>query len=374
MCQLLKQKTYVLGLDEPVYGRVFRRIYSALRYGHLDRLDNIMTSQVLNAFVLRMNPGGENKIKEALTNDELIIGWSKAKGLDNLSLGWENFREIVHNSCFPNDENYLRSGRSAGNLWRFIREMKQGDLVAVPTDEGFYVAEIEGEVRFLDEHVEEDTAYRRKVKWLNNSQPIDRKIASYPLISRMRIWHTCARANDLIQDISESVKLALSGEKPTFENDLREKLITQTLEEIHSGKIDDYGFERLVANLLKSLGGQNVRITPRNLDKGIDIFSDFRIAKLSKITLGVQAKHWQPKPPVGSDVVEQLRDGLKSEDSVSIGWIVTAGTLSEEAREAAIRTEEDLGLKIELIDGHMLASLIVEVGIGSESALVNFKL
>ena len=50
---------------------------------------------------------------------------------------------------------------------------------------------------------------------------------------------------------------------PTFAIDLRNRLINETLKEIQSGRIDDYGFERLVEDLLRALGAKKVRIIRR---------------------------------------------------------------------------------------------------------------
>ena len=48
------------------------------------------------AYVLRISPGGVDRVEEALESDEIIIGWSEARGLNNRELEWEDFREIVH--------------------------------------------------------------------------------------------------------------------------------------------------------------------------------------------------------------------------------------------------------------------------------------
>lgn len=53
-------------------------------------------------------------------------------------------------------------------MWRFIREMNVGDLVVVPHGSEFYVAEVSGPAMYDESKVEEDTAYRRNVKWLND--------------------------------------------------------------------------------------------------------------------------------------------------------------------------------------------------------------
>jgi predicted Mrr-cat superfamily restriction endonuclease len=85
-----------------------------------------------NAFVLRIAPSEIDRVEEALKSGDAIIGWSGAKGLLDASLTWERFREIGHATYYSSERDYTRAGRAAGSLWRFIREMNDGDLVVVP--------------------------------------------------------------------------------------------------------------------------------------------------------------------------------------------------------------------------------------------------
>jgi len=97
-----------------------------------------------SAFVLRMAPGYVDRMSEALDTNELIVGWAQAEGLLDPNLRWEEFRDIIRRYYYAEDQNLRRAGNAAGHLWRFIREMKPGDLVVVPYGAGFYVAEVCG--------------------------------------------------------------------------------------------------------------------------------------------------------------------------------------------------------------------------------------
>ncbi|MHB8203940.1 MAG: restriction endonuclease, partial [Desulfomonilaceae bacterium] len=55
---------------------------------------------------------------------------------------------------------------------------------------------------------------------------------------------------------------------------------------------------------------------------------------LTFIKIAVQAKYWQPEPPVGKDVVEQLIQGIEA-TSADLGMVITSGTISKEANDAA---------------------------------------
>jgi restriction endonuclease Mrr len=135
------------------------------------------------------------------------------------------------------------------------------------------------------------------------------------------------------------------------------------LAELRSGRIESYGFERLIQTVLLGLGAEDVRIVlPRSEDKGADLLATFRIAGAFQQSIAVQAKHWQPEPPVTREVVEQLIRGIEAE-SANLGMVITSGTISEAAVQAAEQYFEEKGIRIELVDGEQFAKLIVEHGI-----------
>ena len=82
------------------------------------------------AFVLRISPNGIDGVPEALASNQIIIGWAEAKGLLNENLSWEKFRTIVSDTYYADQENMRKAGAASGHLWRFIREMNIGDLLA----------------------------------------------------------------------------------------------------------------------------------------------------------------------------------------------------------------------------------------------------
>lgn len=314
------------------------------------------------AFVLRISPSGIDRVNIALSDNQIIIGWAKAKGLLDKNLPWKKFRTIISQTYYANEDSLRKAGSASGHMWRFIREMNIGDLIVVPHGTNFYIAEVSGDTTHDELKIPEDTAYRRNVKWLNNKKPIPRLLAKSALISRMKIQGTCAHANDLLSEIKECISLSKSGEKPTFQSDLQSKLIEETLNEIRGGRIDSFGFENLIRDVLKNLGAEESKVVPRNQDKGADIVATFKIAGFFRQIIAVQAKHWKPKPPVGKDVVKQIIKGIAAE-SANLGMIITSGTISDEATSEAEQYFEKEGIKIELVDGEQFAKIIIEHGI-----------
>lgn len=318
----------------------------------------------VNAFVLRIAPGNVDKMQEALANDDLIIGWAEADGLLDTSLDWWKFRAILHKSYYSHKTSYRASGNAAGSMWRFIREMKPGDFVIAPHGSSFYIGKVAGEARYEASKVTEDSAYRRKVEWLNGKKPIARKLARAALISRMKVYQTCADALDLVPDIQDALSHAGNKSRPAFSTDLRARLVSETLKEIGAGRMDSFAFENLIASVLQSMGGTEVKRIPRKNDKGADVVATFSVAQTFDFKLAVQAKHFQPKPPVSPDVIDQLVTGMEAEGA-DIGWVVTSGTFSSEATAHCDDVMEQKGYRIELIDGEQLAELVVDRGLRS---------
>lgn len=316
----------------------------------------------MNAYILRIAPGGEDKVPDAIGSNQIIIGWSLAEGLMEPSLDWNQFRGIIRDAYYDGETTLHKAGAASGHMWRFIRDMKIGDFVVVPYGENFYVAEVTGDCVYVKEKVDDDSAFRRSVQWLNEKKPLGRSLARSSLISRMKVYGTTADATDLLNEIRDCLAVASSSEKPTFHSDLQSRLVREVLDEIRSGRIESFGFEALIQKVMLGLGANECRIIPRANDKGADLVATFRVAGAFQQRIAVQAKHWQPDPPVDRAVVEQLIRGIEAE-SADLGMVVTSGNISDSAVDAAKKYYEDKGVRIELVDGDQFARLIVEHGL-----------
>ena len=313
-----------------------------------------------NAFVLRI-AHVTDIISEALEKDHLIIGWAEAEGLLDLNLEWEEFRGIISEAYFSEEENLRKAGSAAGHMWRFIRDMKAGDLVVVPFYSEFYVGKVDGQPFYDKSKVGEGSAYRRPVRWLNDKRAIPRKYARSALLSRMKTRGTSAYATDLVQEIKSCLEIAERGTEPSFETDLRSNLIEATLNELQRGRMENFGFEELIKTVLEGLGATAADIVSRRYDRGIDIYATFLVAGSFRQVVGIQAKHYGPEPPVGPDVVLQLIRGIEEgPEPVTLGMVITSGVFNREAEAEAERYES---IPIELVDGKQLAGLIVDRGL-----------
>lgn len=317
-----------------------------------------------HAFVLRMSHG-RDRVPEALSSGEIVIGWAEADGLLGTD-DWHEFRQIIKDVYHQDEGDFRRAGAAAGHAWRFLKDMAPGCWVVVPHGSEFFVAQVTGNARYETSRVADDSAYCRSVRWLNVSAGVHRAIARAALQSRLKVQGTTANASDLISEIAECLDANLRPcqERPSFGSDLRARLIRETLAEIRGGRLDSFGFERLLAEVLRGTGGMSVRIVPRQHDKGADLTAEFRLAGALRLRVAVQAKHYQPDPPVGRDVIEQLIAGMDAEEA-DLGIVATSGTFAPAAVDYAQEVLQSGQRRVELVDGEQLAAIIVDCGLGA---------
>lgn len=117
------------------------------------------------------------------------------------------------------------------------------------------------------------------------------------------------------------------------------------------------GFERLCQRLLREHGFEQVTITGRSGDGGIDGFGILQINKFVSFTVLFQCKRYQ-----GSVSPSQVRDFRGAmEGRADKGIILTTGTFTVEARKEARR---DGAKPIELVNGDDLVGLFTSLELG----------
>jgi restriction system protein len=140
--------------------------------------------------------------------------------------------------------------------------------------------------------------------------------------------------------------------------DMRHKLADDLLDRIKNSSPDF--FEELVVNLLVTMGyGGNLydagKAIGRSGDGGID--GMIKEDKLGLDAIYIQAKRWEST--VGRPVVQAFVGSLEGVRARK-GVLITTSQFSPDAREYVNR----IGMKIVLIDGHELADLMIDYGVG----------
>jgi restriction system protein len=116
-------------------------------------------------------------------------------------------------------------------------------------------------------------------------------------------------------------------------------------------------FEQLIGRLLGAMGYENVTVTRRSGDGGIDVVADIEMGIL-QLRTAVQVKRM--KGNVQRPVVSQLRGDMALLD-VDQGMIITTSGFSQGAKDVArVRNVAP----ITLLDGDRLTDLLIEQGIG----------
>ncbi|WP_321279381.1 restriction endonuclease [Marinifilum fragile] len=314
-----------------------------------------------NAFIIRCAPSKISRVDEMVKENNIVIGWSHTEDkLLNPELDRDGFKNILK-SYYPGYHDNPRSlGQATGYLWRFFREMKEGDYVLVPTPKAFYIGKIVGGVKFHKECIESDTSLRRKVEWLNEGETILREYCGAGLQSRLKYQGTCVGASEFIEDIERALKLAEQKELPSFKDQLKIELKDKVgkLLQNDSSFLSVDKFEKLVEQVLQGMGAITERPSKTRYGNGIadvDVIASF-------VNLGIQIyvqvkmhKNETDKHAV-EQVVEAIRiDDPEGDNSIS-GWVVSSADFSNEAISLAQQHN------IRLVNVDDLSDMIVSVG------------
>ena len=170
----------------------------------------------------------------------------------------------------------------------------------------------------------------------------------------------------------ESVKIESKSERAVKENQLPEEIIDQTYlfykNELKTQIINHIlechpnFFESLVVELLLKMGygadDQSGEVLGKSHDGGIDgvIYED-RLG-LSKIY--IQAKRYEQRNTIGRQILQSFVGAMQD---VQKGVFITTSTFTKEAREYADNQQQK---SLKLINGDLLADLMIKYGIGLE--------
>lgn len=117
------------------------------------------------------------------------------------------------------------------------------------------------------------------------------------------------------------------------------------------------GFERLCQRILREAGFQQVKVTGRSGDGGIDGVGVLQLNPFVSFKVLFQAKRYQGS--VGSGHVRDFRGAMMGR--ADKGMIITTGTFSADAQDEAVR---DGVPPIELVDGAGLVRLLEQYELG----------
>ena len=145
------------------------------------------------------------------------------------------------------------------------------------------------------------------------------------------------------------------GRGLAFEIEQHNKKVRQALHRRLLGMEWDV-FEELIARLLAEMGFEEIEVTSRSKDGGIDVRGTLVVGDVIRTRMAIQVKKW--KRNVQAPVVQQVRGSLGTYEQ---GLIITTSDFSPGARKEAARPD---ATPVALMNGEQLVLLLVEHNIG----------
>lgn len=280
----------------------------------------------------------------------VAIGWVKMGNLAPLKADRETFKSKVA-EAYPAAKpgaipNY------AGQLFRFVHDMKEGDLVVYPSkrDRQVNIGRITGPYVY-DPSASEAYPNMRKVNWLK-SVPRTRlsQGALYEIGSAMSLFQVKNYADEIrvmleggaqpVVPVEQDESVAAVAEE--IEETTRDFIIKRLAQELKGHPFADF-----VAHLLNTMG-YRTRVSPEGPDGGIDIVAHKDELGFEPPIIKVQVKSTEGS--IGDPVVSALYGKVGNGE---YGLLVTLGTFTTQAKNFA-KSKSNL----RLIDGDELVQLV----------------
>lgn len=286
-----------------------------------------------------------------LKNKVIALGWSKMGDLSNLPAEREAFKARL--SEIHPEKKAGAIPVEAGQLYRFIYEMKIGDMIVYPSkrDKQVHLGIIMGEYVYKTKP-ESNYPHHRSVKWLKTIPRTHfSQGALYEIGSAMSFFQ--------VKNYAEEFHAAVKG-KVISPPVIHDETITLVAEEIEqttkdfilkklAQELKGHPLAHFVAHLLGTMGYQT-RVSPEGPDGGIDIIAHKDELGFEPPIIKVQVK--SSDGTVGDPVVSALYGKVEQSE---FGLLVTLGTFTKQAWNFA-RGKSNL----RLIDGNELIDLVLQ--------------
>ncbi|MEM4213109.1 MAG: restriction endonuclease [Thermoplasmatales archaeon] len=226
-----------------------------------------------------------------------------------------------------------------GQLWRFVRMIKEGDLVAVPlkSQSAVAIGQIVG--GYIYRQLPEGAMHVRPVKWLRT---IPRSEFPQDILYSLGAWMTVCRVER--NNAEARVRKLLEGEKTaiqpveTADQFVEEALEQPDIEQMARDQIVKYiearfkghGLARLVDAVLQA-EGYDTTVSPPGPDGGIDILAAAPLGQ-NRPPICVQVK--STSSPVDVKVLRELQ-GVMSNVGAKQGLLVSWGGFTSKALQEA---------------------------------------
>jgi restriction system protein len=291
-----------------------------------------------------------------LSQGVIALGWHQMGNLKALDSTREGFKE--HYAATYPEAAKAKPGTvptSAGQLFRFVHEMRVGDYVVYPSKhpKRVHLGRVTGDYQYSTTG-ESHYPQRRKVEWLRDlPRSAFSQGALYEIGSALSLFAVKNYADEFWAAIDSTHPLPVTP--ATKDETLAE--VRQDIEEttrdfilkILAQETKGHPFAHFVGNLLATMG-YRVRVSPEGPDGGVDILAHKDELGFEPPIIKVQCKSTEGS--VGDPLISQLYGKVSPSE---FGLFVTLGTFTNPAVLFA-RTKSNL----RLVDGEALVELVLE--------------
>jgi len=130
-------------------------------------------------------------------------------------------------------------------------------------------------------------------------------------------------------------------------------------------EIDPFQFEFLVGDLLKEIGYEDVEVTKRSGDKGIDINANLTMEGLTNVKTIIQVKRFKKGNNIQGKVIAQLRGSAEVDQR---GLVITTSDFTKAAIEESKAPNK---MPVALVNGERLIELLIKYGVGVKKEIVS---
>nr|WP_319484762.1 restriction endonuclease [uncultured Cohaesibacter sp.] len=295
----------------------------------------------------------------------VAIGWKEMGDLRKIAPNREAFKGAIA-KAYP-DRKAGAIPVDAGTLFKFMHEIKSGDIVIYPSkaDRMVNVGRFKGEVSYIEDDTD-DYPTRQKVEWLGHfprdefSQSALHEIGSFITVFRVRkhAEEFLNKASLSGAPLAQPLKQApTDNQDETTDDDSATLSATMQAEASADDfvikrlmtELSGHQFEEFVAHLLECMG-YTARVTPKSADGGVDIIAHMDPLGFQPPIVKVQCKRTTsqtPRPDV-DQLLGTLGDG-------EYGLFINLGSYAR----GAVELERNRA-KLRLINGEQLVELIFE--------------
>ena len=283
-----------------------------------------------------------------LNQNLIALGWEEMEDLSSLPQSRDAFKER-YMAAFPNAKKGAVAN-SAGMLYRFVWEMKEGDYIVFPSkmDRKINLGVVTGPYY----HVA-GTRYpnRRKVKWLKSLPRTSfSQGALYEVGSALSFFQVKNYESEYLKALDHD----FTGEVLSPESD---ETVVRTAQEIvestkdfilkeHSKNLKGYDLEEFVEDLLKAMG-YRTQCSPHGGDRGIDITA-YKDELPPRIVVQVKSQDGD----IRETTIQSLKGAMREGD---YGLFVTLSDYTKNAKKYLENTPIIRG-----INGDELANLVLK--------------